>query len=121
MFSGTVRYGSMSNGSKAFNNTPVNGNGPSGALSSSGKPGTNGTSSSVSSITLVDIDEDDVRVLEATLSKVGSLADQITSSLHKLGLSASAAERAIKPIAGKAQMLNIYEQSKFSICIFDIY
>lgn len=70
-------------------------------------------SNSISTAVLIDIDEDDVNVLEETLLKVGSLTDQITTSLHKLGLSASVAENAIKPIAGKAQMLNIYEKSMF--------
>lgn len=61
----------------------------------------------------IEIDEDDVNVLEETLSKVSSLTDQITASLNKLALSASVAERAIQPIAGKAQMLAIYERSKY--------
>lgn len=59
----------------------------------------------------MDLDEEDVNVLEETLLKVGSLTDQISSSLHKLGISAKAAEYSIKPIAGTTQMLNIYEQN----------
>lgn len=67
----------------------------------------------------IEIDEDDVNVLEETLSKVSSLTDQITASLNKLALSASVAERAIQPIAGKAQMLAIYERSKYCFkCLF---
>lgn len=58
-----------------------------------------------------DIDESDVSVLEETLSKISSLTDQMTTSLHKLGRSASRAERAIKPIAGQSRMMAIYERN----------
>lgn len=59
----------------------------------------------------LDIDESDVAVLEETLSKISSLTDQMTTSLHKLGRSASRAERAIKPIAGQSRMMAIYERN----------
>lgn len=63
------------------------------------------------SFSMIDSDDGDINVLEETLLKVDSLTDQITSSLHNLGLSAIAAEYSIKPIAGKAKMLTIYEQN----------
>lgn len=58
-----------------------------------------------------DVDDVDYTVLEETLSKIGSLTDQMTSSLHTLGRSASKAERAIKPIAGQSRMMEIYEKN----------
>lgn len=65
----------------------------------------------LSTLSVMDLDEDDVNVLEETLLKVGSLTDQISTSLHKLGISAKAAEHSIKPIAGTAQMLTVYEDN----------
>lgn len=59
----------------------------------------------------LEIDESDVSVLEETLSKISSLTDQMTSSLHKLGRSASKAERAIKPISGHSRLMAIYEKN----------
>lgn len=60
---------------------------------------------------LHDVDDVDYTVLEETLSKIASLTDQMTSSLHTLGRSASRAERAIKPIAGQSRMMAIYEKN----------
>lgn len=56
----------------------------------------------------VDSEQIDARVLEETLSKVSSLTDQITNSLHKLSKGGARAERAIRPISGKTRMMTIY-------------
>jgi hypothetical protein len=58
------------------------------------------------------VDEIDVRVLEETLSKVGSLSQQITASLGKLSKSGYKAEKAIRPISGKTRMMAVYGRSK---------